>query len=505
MKTPRIDRVTFGTALLVVVAVCLPLGFFPEQSGPVVSSLYTWVTTNFGLAYQWFAIAAIVFLIWLGLSRHGAIKLGEPDDPPDFSLFSWVGMLFCAGVGAGLLVWAGTEWGYYYVDPPFGAEPRSEEAIEWASAYGLFHWGIVAWAIYALPAVAIAYPFYVNDVPHLRMSTGCHALLGSSEENSAIGRLMDVAFMVALLGGTGTSLGLTTPMIAEVFAELFGFENGLGLQLCVIAICIMIFGTSVWFGIERGIKRLSDLNVVLALGLLAYILIAGPTIFILKMGTDSLGFMLDNTVRMLTWTDPIEETGFVESWTIFYWAWWLAYAPFVGLFVARISRGRTIRQVIFSMLFFGSIGSWIFYIVMGDYALFLELSGGLSVTSIMEGAGQNAATAQIVKSLPFGMVALAVFAMVSIIFVATTYDSASYSLASAASEEIHAGQNPSRGHRLFWAFVLGVLPIVLLLVGGLKVIQSASLIASFPILFIGVAMMVSLVKSLHQDNPREKT
>ena len=118
MKTPRIDRVTFGTAVLVVIAVCLPLGFFPDQSGPVVASIYTWVTTNFGLAYQWFAIAAIVFLLWLGLSRHGAIKLGEPDDHPEFSLFSWVGMLFCAGVGAGLLVWAGTEWAYYYVDPP---------------------------------------------------------------------------------------------------------------------------------------------------------------------------------------------------------------------------------------------------------------------------------------------------------------------------------------------------------------------------------------------------
>jgi BCCT family betaine/carnitine transporter len=204
-------------------------------------------------------------------------------------------------------------------------------------------------------------------------------------------------------------------------------------------------------------------------------------------------------VRMNFWTDPFTDSGFVESWTIFYWAWWIAYAPFVGLFVTRISKGRTIRQVIVGMLVLGSLGSWVFYMVIGNYALFQQLAGTVNFTGIMSDVSGNAAIVATLETLPLAPVVIGLFAVVAIIFSATTYDSASYTLASSATLHLQAGDDPARWHRLFWAFALGILPIALMFIGGLKVMQATLLVVSLPILLVGVLMSVSLVKSLRAD------
>lgn len=496
MKEPRIDRILFFAAASAAIAVCIPLGLFPDQANQFVSELYDWVASNLGVFYQAFAIGTIGFLAWLAFGPYGDVRLGGSGEKPDYPTFSWVGMLFCAGTGASLLVWSGVEWAFYYDAPPMGAEPRSAEAIEWAAAYGPFHWGFVAWAFYALPTVAISYPFYVKKVSHLRASTSLHAILGASGENSAIGRAVDLAAMIALLGGAGTSLGVIAPTIAASTAELLGLQTSFTLEMAVMAVCIGLFGISVYLGIDRGIRRLSDLNVYLILGLLGFILVFGPTLFILKTSVNTLGFMMQNVIRMITWTDPVERSGFVESWTIFYWAWWIAFALPIGVFVTRISRGRTIRQVILSMLCFGSAGCWVFYFILGNYSLSLELSNTFSVTQSLADHGMYVTVENIVSTLPFGAWALALFVLVSVISVATTYDSASYTLASTATAELKEGDNPARWHRLFWALILGLLPVFMMFVGGLQIIRSGVLLASVPLLFVGVAMAVSLVQSL---------
>ena len=496
MKGPRIDRPLFFTASAAAILVCIPLGLIPEQAGQFISGLYDLIASNFGVLYQMFAIGTIGFLIWLASSRFGKIRLGGDGDKPDYSTFSWVGMLFCAGTGASLLVWSGVEWAYYIDAPPLGAAPRSQEAFEFASAYGPFHWGIVAWAFYALPTIAIAYPFYVKNVSHLRASTSLHAILGKSGENSIIGRIVDLAAMIALLGGAGTSLGVIAPTIAASTAELLSIESSFTLEMIVMFVCIGLFGASVYLGIDRGIRRLSDLNVYLILGFLGFILVAGPTLFLLKSSVDTTGVMLQNFVRMLFWTDPIEKTGFVESWTIFYWAWWIAFALPVGVFITRISRGRTIRQVILGMLSFGTLGCWLFYFILGSYSMSLELDGILSVTGSLAENGMYVTVENVVSTLPFGAWALTLFIVVSVISVATTYDSASYTLASTATAELGVGENPARWHRLFWALILGLLPVFMMFVGGLDIIRSGVLVASLPLLIVGVAMAISLVKSL---------
>jgi BCCT family betaine/carnitine transporter len=499
MEQSRIDWPSFGTSVGIILIVCVALASFPDEAAAAMRTLYELIAHELGIFYLLASVAVIGFLTWLAASRFGAVRLGAEDSKPEFTTLSWIAMLFCAGVGAGLMYWCAVEWAYYFDSPPFGAEPRSTEALEWASTYGLFHWGFTAWAFYCLPAVAIAYPFYVHRKDVLRFSLSCNWFLAGNEQGP-LARLIDFLFMIALIGGAATSLGFSSPMIAACLARLLGVEPGFNLEVLVVAICVSLFVLSVWLGLSRGIKRLSDINMYLALGMLAFILVVGPTVFLLKTSLNGLGMLSQNFLRMNFWTDPFTESGFVENWTIFYWAWWIAFAPYVGLFITRISRGRTIRQVIIGMLLFGSFGSWIFYMIIGNYSLFVHLSGQVDIAGLVRSVNGNAAIVAMLDTLPAASLVIGVFAIVSIVFAATTYDSASYSLASGATLHLCAGDDPARWHRVFWAFALAALPVMLMFIGGLKAMQSVLLVVSLPILVVGVVMSVALVKSLRHDH-----
>lgn len=509
-RPPRVDRIAFGVSAGLIALVCIPLALSPQTGGALVVSAYESLTERFGLLYQWATLLVTVFLLWLAFSRHGAKRLGDDDSRPDFNIFSWMAMLFCAGIGAGLLYWSTIEWVTYLDAPPFGLAPSSTEAVEWAATYGIFHWGISAWALYCFPAVAIAIPYYRQHAPALRLSTGLHALIGREGYDRAPARIVDVLFILALVGGTGTSLGLGTPMVAACVSEVFGVEQTFGLQVGILVVCVTLFAISVYLGLERGIKPLSDGSVIAAILLLAFVLMVGPTNFLLRTGTNSIGLMLENFIRLNTWTDPVARTGFIEDMTVFYWAWWIAYGPFMGLFVTRISRGRTVRQLIFGMLILGTLGCAVFYGILGNYSMHLDLSGALPVREIAQAAGSDTAIAQTFRALPLGTAALAVFALVAIVFIATTYDSASYCLAASATRNLTEGKHPARWHRLFWAVAVGVLPITLMFIGQeggadqLRVIQSATLVVSLPLLVVGVLMAISLLRSLRQaDGPAD--
>ncbi|MGH7339334.1 MAG: BCCT family transporter, partial [Candidatus Rokuibacteriota bacterium] len=344
------------------------------QAADLITRVYNLITVQCGVLYLIDGAGTLAFLAFLAFGRYGGVVLGGEDSRTEFTTPSWVAMLFCAGVGAGLLYWAVIEWAYYIDAPPFGLAPRSTEAIEWAASYGLFHWGPTGWGLLCLPTLAIAYPYYARRIPYLRLSTAYISYLPGGV-HSRRGRLIDFLFMINLIGGAGTSLGLSKPMIAASLAKLVGIEHDFALDVGVVVFCIAIFGTSAYLGLQKGFQRLANLNMLIALGLLVFVLAVGPTLFILKTGLNSLGLVLQNFIRMTTWTDPIRNSGFVEDWTVFYWAWWVAYGPFIGIFVTRISRGRSVRQVVLGMLTFGSLGSGAFFVVFGNFALHLELSG----------------------------------------------------------------------------------------------------------------------------------
>lgn len=501
MDSAPLDKRVFWPALISVLVVVVLLAVFPEESEDFLGKVFSFTTTKLGFCYLWFTAATFGVVLWFAFGRYGKIRFGEPDDKPDFSTVSWVSMLFCAGIGTSLMYWATIEWAEYYKAPPFGIEPQTAEAAHWAAMYGLFHWGPSAWALYCLPALPIAYAFHNRKIPSLRVSQACRGVIGDRADGM-LGKVIDILFILGLVGGTGTSLGLGTPILSETIGVLFGVERSFGLDALVIVIWTAIFGTTVYLGLEKGIKRLADMNVYLGFVLCAFVLVAGPTVFILDTFTNSLGLMATNFVRMSFYTDPVGKSGFPQDWTTFYWAWWIAYAPFMGLFVARISKGRTIREVVCANLIWGSLGCWLFFALFGNTALHYQLSGAVPVLQIMSDESPQAAIVAVVGNLPMSTVVLSLFLAMCFIYSATTLQASAYTIAAVASRDLRAGENePLRWNRLFWALALGGMSIALMYLGGLKPLQTVSLIVAFPLIFVISLSVWSLLRWLKEDYP----
>ena len=439
MKSAPIDKQVFWPALIVVVAAIVPLMAFPDQSAAVLNRVMAFLTHSFGFLFLWFTAACLGVLLWFAFGRYASVRFGGQEAEPEFRTLSWIAMLFCAGIGTSLLYWATIEWVYYYQAPPFGIQAETAEAADWAAMYGLFHWGPMAWALYCIPALPIAYAFHNRKIPFLRISQACRGVIGDRADGP-LGKLIDVLFIFGLVGGTGTSLGLGTPILSESISTLLHIERTFALDAFVIVIWTAIFGTTVYLGMEKGIKRLADANVYLGFFLLAFVLVFGPTVFILDTFTNSLGLLATNFFRMSFYTDPVGGSGFPQTWTVFYWAWWIAYAPFMGLFVARISRGRTIRQVVAANLVWGSLGCWLFFATFGNTALHDQLNGTVPVISIMNEASPQAAIVAVVEALPMGTFVLVLFVAMAFIYSATTLQASAYTIASVASKEIGGGR-----------------------------------------------------------------
>ncbi|MFV0409225.1 MAG: BCCT family transporter, partial [Paracoccus sp. (in: a-proteobacteria)] len=413
----RLDGRVFYPSLAVIAAVVAPLLLFPEAGPAAVNAAFAFATGKFGWLYLIAGLAAVVFLICLAFSRYGNVRLGGPDDVPEFSYFSWVAMIFCGGIGIAIVNWAWVEPIYYLQGPPFGAEPMSAEAAEWALTYGQFHWGLTPWAFYCLPAIPIAYSMFVRRNPGVRLSVASGGVLGRHVD-SWVGVLLDSVVVFGVVGGVGTSLGLAVPLVSQLVSGQFGIEPSLGLDLAILAAWTALFGASVWFGLSKGIKILSDTNVILAILLLAFTFIVGPQLFIVDGWVNSLGRMASNFVSMSTWTDPVGGSSFWKDWTVFYWAWWIAYAPMMGLFVARISRGRTIRELIIAELVWGSLGCWVFFAIWGGYAVNLQLSGALDVSAILSSDGIPATVEAILGSMPMSGLVTIIFILLCFVFLA---------------------------------------------------------------------------------------
>ncbi|WNL43827.1 BCCT family transporter [Halomonas sp. PAMB 3264] len=499
----NIHKPIFFGSLGLLLLVTLPLILFPEVGRVWVMAAQAFVSRNFGMLYLGMGLASLGFMIYIVFSDIGQIKLGDIDAEPEFSLLSWGAMLFAAGIGGAVVFWGMVEWMYYLQSPPFHLEPFSEEATAWAATYGMFHWGPIAWSIYLVPALPMAYFLHVRKNKVLRISEAIRPVLGEKLARSWLGNVINILFIFGMLGGGATSLGILVPLINEGLGNLFNFTPNAFSQILVLIGTTALFAASAWRGLKGGIELLSDINMWLGLGVLLFVLVAGPTVFILETGLNSIGLMLSNLVRMATWTEPFgalggfEETGFSRSWTIFYWAWWLVFAPTVGLFIARISKGRRIKTMVAGSIFFGSLGCALFFIILGNYGLYLQLSGTLDVIQIMNDRSANAAFYAVLGELPLTWLVTAAVVILLSIFTATTFDSIAYILSSAAEKNLE--EEPGKFHRLFWAFTLSFLPMSLLFLGGLETLQTASIVSGVPLLLIAVLLMMSMVRAAKYD------
>lgn len=498
MRRKQIESAIFWPSITVIFCATILLIFFPNAESKV-NIILDYINHTFDWLFLISVFGMFIFLVWLAQSKYGKVKFGDPEDKPEFSTYSWIAMLFNAGIGSSLFYWAMVEPVYYMSTPPFGIAAGSPESMEWSLAYGMFHWGFNGWAMYTIPAIAVAYSLTVRKNPLLRPSSACAGILGNWYEGW-IGKLIDSFIVVGLVGGIGSALGVNVPMVSTIVGDILGIGDSLPLQLVILVFWTSMFGISAYLGVNRGIQKLSDINSVLAIVLVFFVLIAGPMTFILSNFSNSFGLMLNNFFRMSFYTDPITKSGFPQSWTVFYWAWWITFAVYMGIFVARVSKGRTIKELIIAEVICGSVGCFVFFAVFGGYAIYLESNGIISVVQIFNEQGPTAVILTILKTLPFGKLILPVFAVISLISQATGLDAAAYTLAAIVSKQSGVYKEPTPKYRLFWAIILGFVALALILVGGLKVIQLSSLIVAIPVLIVMYLFIFSMMKWLKEDH-----
>ncbi len=505
---PKVDKAVYIPSVLITLFLAFYFVFNPESSLDKLNSVFAYMTNELGWTYIWFTLAAFGSALYLIFGKYGNVKLGSEDDTPDFSKFSWIGMIFTASTGSSLLYWGTIEWIYYYQAPPFGAEVGSWQAHEWASAYGLFHWGATAWAMYAVVSVAIAYVYHVKKQPILRLSEACRGILGDKVDGP-IGKLIDIFFVFGLIGGVTTSMGLGTPMLTAGICKLTGIEHTQTLELIIITLWTLSIGVTVFLGLEKGIKRLSDLNVYLAFGVLGFLLLAGGhTVFILNQTTSALGLMSQELIRMSFWTDAVGKSMHPQWWTIFYWAWWVVYAPAMGLYIAKISKGRSVKEVVLGSVLWGSLGSWIFFSILGNYSMGLQLASqnpevytgrGLDVIAVFNNVGVEWAVVETIAAAPLGTVLLAAFVVLAFISMVTGQTTIAFTLAAVTTKELKAEEEPARWNSFGWALILGAISISLLLFDALKPLQTTSIVAAFPLMGVLIVVAASFFKFMKAD------
>ncbi|SDI37740.1 glycine betaine uptake BCCT transporter [Alteribacillus bidgolensis] len=484
------NNIVLSVSLFLVVLFVIFGAFFNEL-------LEMWV--NYFLAntveyFGWFYLTAtLVFLIMAFLlifSKYGKIRLGKDTDRPVYSKLSWISMLFSAGMGIGLVFWGVAEPLFHYMTPPFG-EAATANAANTAMTYTYFHWGLHPWAVYTLIGLSLAFFQYRKDLPGLISST-FYPIIGN-RIYGPIGKGVDVLAIFATVFGIATSLGLGTMQIAGGLSHLFDVPNVVSTQIFIILIVTVLFAGSALIGINRGMKILSNFNILLAFGIMMLLLFLGPTSEIFKVFTTTTGSYLDDVLYMSLRIRPFGDNSWIAGWTLFYWAWWIAWAPFVGSFIAKVSKGRTIKEFILGVLFIPTIGTFAWFSVFGGSSL--HLVHNMGNTALSDAAQTDVTEALFVffQYFPFSTTLSFIAVILVVSFFVTSADSSTFILSVFSSK---GNLNPSWKIKLTWGCLLSLVSIVLLLSGSLETLQSASIAAAFPFAIIMSVMCYSLLKGL---------
>jgi choline/carnitine/betaine transport len=497
--TGRLDTVVFGVAAVLAIAF-VGWGFLaPGNLGSASGSALTWIETNLGWLFVLLASGFVGYVLWLAASRYGRIPLGRDDEAPEFRTVSWVAMMFSAGMGIGLMFYGVSEPLSHYVSPPPGTvDGETPAAIRTAMATTLFHWTLHPWAIYAVVGLAIAYGTFRRGRRQL-ISAAFTPLIGRRRAEGPAGKVIDVLAIFATLFGSAASLGLGALQIGSG-VEILGWAGsvGNGVLVAIIAVLTAAFVVSAVSGVARGIQWLSNTNMVLAIVLAGFVFVAGPTVFILNLLPEAIGAYFSDLGEMVGRTEASGGDAMAEwlrGWTVFYWAWWISWTPFVGLFIARISRGRTIRQFVTGVLLVPSAVSLVWFAVFGGAGIATQQNGA-------DVAGQATSEGQLFGVLGQYPLATAMTVLVMLlvaIFFVSGADAASIVMGSLSER---GTLSPSRKIVVFWGVVMGAVAAIMLLVGGddaLTGLQNLTIIAALPFALVMVGLAVSLAKDLRSD------
>lgn len=489
---PRVSRPVFIISAVLIVGFIIFGSLFSELAGDIFSQLQSFITHRFRWVFIILMNVAVVFSLYIALSRYGDIRLGHQTEHPEYSLLSWFGMLFSAGIGIGLLYWGVAEPLFHFAKPPIGT-PETVEAAKQAMSLSFLHWGIHAWALYCVVALALAYFHYRRGLP-LSIRSVLYPLIGQRIYGKW-GHLVDILAVFGTMFGVVTSLGLGVMQINSGLSQVFGLDNSLALQLMMIAGITLLATFSVMMGLDKGVKRLSDINILLTVLLLGFMLLLGPTQQIIDSFVENVGNYVTAVVPLGFWSEAYSGTDWQSAWTIFYWAWWVSWSPFVGVFVARISRGRTIREFIFGVLFIPMLILFFWFTTFGGTAIHLELAGNVGLVEVVK-ADSASAIFKLMEFYPLTKLVSLVIVLMIVLWFVTSSDSASLVIDMLTSG---GDTNAPKIQRLFWALSQGVIAAVLLVAGGLSALQAAAIIAGFPFAIVVFVMMFCLWRGLSRD------
>ncbi|QUI36199.1 BCCT family transporter [Streptomyces alfalfae] len=499
-RSPQTDRVVFGVTAVLTLAFVVWGAVATDTLQHVSTDMLNGLMHNGGWFFMLAATGFVVFALWLAVSRYGKITLGKEGESPEFRTVSWVAMMFSAGMGIGLMFYGVSEPLAHFTSPPPGTDPAdSAAAMETSLATTLFHWTLHPWAIYAVVGLAIAYSTFRRN-RRQTISAVFEPLIGKKHARGAWGRVIDILAIFATLFGSAASLGLGALQIGSGIEVLDWMdEAGTGLLVVIIAVLTLAFVASAISGVEKGIQWLSNINMVLALLLVVFVFIAGPTVIMLDMLPTSIGAYLGDLPQLIGRTEASSGKGvadWLSSWTVFYWAWWISWTPFVGMFIARISRGRTIRQFVGGVILVPSTVSLIWFAVFGGSAMTVSERGGLK--------GETTAEAQLFGLLheyPIATVSsLLVMILVGIFFVSGA-DAASIVMGTLSQK---GALEPSRLVVVFWGIVTGAVAAIMLLIGdgsgnALTGLQNLTILVAAPFTLVMIGMCVSLMRDLRHD------
>ncbi|NWQ41738.1 BCCT family transporter [Bacillus sp. EB106-08-02-XG196] len=494
------ENIVFILSLLLTLIFIVWGVFFTENLAKVTDTIYNGSIDYLGWVYLGAALFFVIFSIYLLFSKYGNIRLGKKTDKPDFSTASWLAMLFGAGMGIGIVYWSVAEPVTHYTTPPYG-EGYTLDAANTAMKYTFFHWGLDPWAIYTVIGLALAFFQYNKKLP-AAISSAFHPFLGD-RIYGPIGKTIDVLSIFATVFGIATSLGLGAMQVTAGMHDIFGVPNELFVQLIVIAVATVLFIISINTGLEKGIQFLSNAAMILSFAIMLLILIVGPTVTIIKVFFNTTGLYISDFIHLSLRLKPFGEGEWIASWTLFYWAWWIAWAPFVGMFIARVSKGRTVREFVIGVLIVPTLGTCLWMSIFGGAALDIVQKTGNH--DLAKNITENVSLAifTFFDYLPLSSVlSILGFAVVAIYYI-TVADTATFVLGMLSEG---GTLNPSNKIKMTWGVIQSALAAVLLLAGGLNVLQTASIAAALPFAIIMIVMCFSLLKGLKSEvgeKPRE--
>lgn len=490
-----VPQIFFPAAALAIVFVLFAIPF-NKSFALFFGELGRFTFYYFGWFYVLSVSGLLVFLLWIATSRYGGIRLGSDNQLPEYSTLTWFVMLFAAGIGTILMFWGVAEPLSHYMNPPFvDVEPESRESAKAAMNIALYHFGLHTWTIFTLPAVAIGYFSYRKGLP-MRISSVFYGVLGE-RIYGPLGWVIDIVALLGTLFGVAVSVGLGTLQLNSGLFYLFGFSISPASQIMIVTVISLVATASVALGLDRGIKRLSYMNIALSILLLVFVWAVGPTLFITAGAVQNFGIYMQNLPWMSLWTEAYQGTSWQQSWTVFYWAWTISWAPYVGLFIARISKGRTIRQLVIGALGAPLLFTLLWFSVFGLSAIDLELNHGVDLATQVK-TDVSVALFTFLEQFPWTTFTSVLSAIIIVIFLTTSADSAALVMDLLSRRE----NQPSRTwQRVFWMLLLGTLSATLLLGGGLPALQNVITALGFPFCVLLVFMAIALTRALKKEIP----